>query len=531
LIQPAAEESLSGETVSGAEDSISAEGSFLAKISPILSGLKGLSSGISSYTGKTYTHASDFDGMNIYNGIDISYHQGTVDFTKIKEDGIDFVILRLGYRGYSSGTLVTDSKFTTYITGAIDAGLPIGVYFWTEAIDTEEAQEEAEYVVNQLAPYKDSITMPVAIDWELNSNSRHSGLSKDVNTAICTTFCDTVASYGYTPMIYANISDLNNNLSGQSLSEQYEIWVARYNNIVSNSTAHYYGTYSMWQYASDGAVDGISGNVDMNFWYTSGSPSAPVFAHGATAAAVTTAPPQEDLDEIDDITGLSAASASKSITLSWSQVEDANGYEIYRKDTYDGSFAKINTIANGETLSWKDTTVEKKHEYYYKVRAYHNNSEGKVYSSYSKITEATKTSPKVGVTKTSVILYKKPNSQAKKLITLKKGNPLEYVGVTYLSDGSTYHHFRYYAGSNVYDGYRTAKSSVTYYTKGTTTARLNIRKTAGVSGKLLASIPKGTALPLLSTKKVKGATWYKTCYATKKNKFVTGYVAGSYVKK
>jgi hypothetical protein len=287
----------------------------------------------------------------------------------------------------------------------------------------------------------------------------------------------------------------------------------------------------MWQYASDGAVDGISGNVDMNFWYTSGSPSAPVFAHGATAAAVTTAPPQEDLDEIDDITGLSAASASKSITLSWSQVEDANGYEIYRKDTYDGSFTKINTIANGETLSWKDTTVEKKHEYYYKVRAYHNNSEGKVYSSYSKITEATKTSPKVGVTKTSVILYKKPNSQAKKLITLKKGNPLEYVGVTYLSDGSTYHHFRYYAGSNVYDGYRTAKSSVTYYTKGTTTARLNIRKTAGVSGKLLASIPKGTALPLLSTKKVKGATWYKTCYATKKNKFVTGYVAGSYVKK
>jgi GH25 family lysozyme M1 (1,4-beta-N-acetylmuramidase) len=551
LIQPAAEESVSGgeESVSD-KDIFAGEGSFLAKISPILSGLKGLSSSTSSYTGKTYTHASDFDSMNIYNGIDISYHQGTVDFDKIKADGIDFVILRLGYRGYSSGTLVTDSKFTTYIKGAIDAGLPIGVYFWTEAIDTEEAQEEAEYVISQLEPYKASITMPVAIDWELNSNSRHSGLSKDVNTAICTTFCDTVAASGYTPMIYANISDLNNNLSGQSLSEQYEIWVARYNNIVSNSTTHYYGTYSMWQYASDGAVDGISGNVDMNFWYTSGSPSAPVFTHsatavaggtagttattGTTAAAVTTTTPPlvEDLEELDDMTGLSAVSASKSITLSWSQVKDADGYEIYRKDTYDGSFTKINTIANGETLFWKDTTVAQKHEYYYKVRAYHNNSEGKIYSSYSTVTEATKASSKVGVTKASVILYKKPKAQAKKLITLKKGNPLEYVGVTYLSDGSTYHHFRYYAGSTVYDGYRTAKSSVTYYTKGTTTAtKLNIRKTAGVSGKLLASIPKGTALPLLGTKKVKGATWYKTCYATKKNKIVTGYVAGNYVKK
>jgi GH25 family lysozyme M1 (1,4-beta-N-acetylmuramidase) len=529
LIQPAKEtDSESSDTTSADSDS-----GFLSGFSSFLSSLKGISSSTSNYTGKTYTHASDFDGMNIYNGIDISYFQGTVDFTKIKNAGIDFVILRLGYRGYSNGSLVTDSKFTTYITDAIAAGLPIGVYFWTEAVNTQEAIEEANYVAEQLAPYRSSITMPVAIDWELNSNSLHSGLPKADNTAICTAFCDTVASYGYTPMIYANISDLNNNLDGAALSEQYEIWVARYNNIVSNSTAHYYGKYSMWQYSSEGPVDGIKGNVDMSFWYTSGTPTAPVFTHGATASAVTATPAATptDLEEIKDVTNLNAATASKKITLSWSQVKNASGYEIYRKDTFDGSFKKVTTITDGETTSWKDTGVSKKHEYYYKVRAYHTNSDGRIYSGYSKITAATKASCQTGVTKTSVILYKKPKAGAKKLITLAKGNPVEYVGLTHLSDGSTFHHYRYYTASAAYDGYRTTKSSITYYTQGNTTARLNIRKTAGTSGKLIASIPKGTPLPLMRVTKVKSASWYKVCYATRKNKVVTGYVAGSYIKK
>jgi GH25 family lysozyme M1 (1,4-beta-N-acetylmuramidase) len=517
-----------------AESSTDLEGGILSGISSFVSGLKGLSSSSSSYTGKTYTHASDFDGMNIYNGIDISYFQGTVDFDKVKNDGIDYVILRLGYRGYSNGSLMLDSKFTTYVTAAAKAGLPIGVYFWTEAVDTQEAQEEAEYVVQQLEPYKSYITMPVTIDWELNSNSRHSGLSKEVNTAICTTFCDTVAAYGYTPMIYANISDLNNNLEGQTLSQQYEIWVARYNNIVSNSTTHYYGNYSMWQYASDGSVDGISGKVDMDFWYTSGSLEAPFFAHSSTAAAVaaTPEPQSEDIDELNDVNSFRAASASKKITLSWSQVKNADGYDIYRRDTYDGSYQKINTIANGETTSWKDVTVAKKHEYYYKIRAYHNNSEEKIYSEYSTVTAATKTYYRVGVAKTSaVVLYKTPSSSAKKLITLVKGSPVEYVGRTYLNDGNSFHHFRYYTPSKTYDGYRLVKSSITYYTQGNTTARLNLRKTAGVTGKLITSLPKGTPLPLLGTKKVGKTTWYKVCYATKKNKVVTGYVAGSYITK
>ena len=268
--EPAAEENISGNTenetnsVSTRSSGTTDTSGFLS-VNPAGSRLKGYASTVSSYTGKTYTHASDHDGLNIYNGIDVSYHQGDINWENVKAAGIDFAILRLGYRGYSNGSLVTDSKFAAYMQDAIAAGMPLGVYFWTEAINVDEAVQEAQYVVDKLAPYKTSITMPVVIDWELNSNSRHGGLSQETNTTICTAFCDLVKQNGYTPMIYANISDLNNNLDGVGLSQKYEIWVARYNNIVNNSTASFYGNYSMWQYSSSGSVNGISTKVDMNY--------------------------------------------------------------------------------------------------------------------------------------------------------------------------------------------------------------------------------------------------------------------------
>lgn len=526
IYEPAAEENISN----GAEepDGNSSDSSIT---SPALRNLKKLSSSASAYTGQTYTHASNFDGMNIYNGIDVSYHQGTINWNKVKNDGIDYSIIRLGYRGYSNGTLVTDSKFDTYMQEAIAAGIPVGVYFWTEAVNVDEAIAEAQYVINKLAPYKDSVTMPVAFDWELNSNSRHSNLSQSTNTAICTAFCDIIAGSGYTPVIYANIHDLNNNMDGVGLSQKYDIWVARYNNIVNNSTAQFSGDYCMWQYSSSGSVDGISGNVDMDFWYTTSTPSSPAFRHGATPSAISTPEPDKDIDELDDVNNLSAKSASKSITLSWSKVKNADGYQIYRKDTYDGTFKKIATVTDADAAGWKNTGLSKKHEYYYKVRAYHKNSDGNIYSDYSNITAATKSSYQAGLVKKPLILYKKPAANAKKLMTAPKGTPLEYVGITYLKNGSSFHHYRYYTLSKTYDAYRTAKSSVTYYAHGTTTAKLNLRQKAGTSGKLLTSIPKNSAIPLLGSKKVNGVTWYKTCFATKKKVTITGYVAGSYIKR
>lgn len=533
--EPAAEENISGADSAVSTFSADAQGSggFLS-VNPATSGLKGYSSSVSAYTGKTYTHASNFDGMSIYNGIDVSYHQGTINWSKVKAAGIDFAILRLGYRGYSNGSLVTDSKFTTYIKDAAAAGIPLGVYFWTEAINVDEAIAEAQYVVSTLAPYQSSITMPVVIDWELNNNSRHGGLPKATNTAICSAFCDYVKQSGYTPMIYANVSDLNTNLDGEALGQKYEIWVARYNNIVNNATAQFYGNYSMWQYASSGSVDGISGNVDMNFWYTTGSPSSPVFAHGATPGAIATPTPTpvvDDVDSLDKVTGFSAKSAAKKLTLSWNDVEDADGYQIYRKDTYNGTYKKVKQISAPDVTTWTNSGLAKNHEYYYKIRAFHKNSDGTVYSGYTTLTAATKSSSQSGIVKKTFTLYKKPVKTAAKLMTLKKGMPVEYVGVTYRSDGSKFHHFRYHTSTKVYDGYAKTKSGLTYYTQGCTTAKLNLRKTAGTTGKLITSIPKNTFVPLLGTKKVKGTTWYKVCFSIKKNTVTTGYVAGNYIRK
>lgn len=520
--EPAAEENISADTATDTAKTDSSSG--VLSINPAGSRLKQVSSSVSNYTRKTYTHASDFDGMNIYNGIDVSYHQGDIDWAAVKADGIDFAILRLGYRGYSNGSLVTDSKFTSYIRDAISVGMPLGVYFWTEAINVDEAVQEAQYVISKLAPYQSSITMPVVIDWELNNNSRHGGLSKETNTTICTAFCDLVKQSGYTPMIYANISDLNNNLDGEALSEKYEIWVARYNNIVNNDNQHFMGSYSMWQYSSDGTVNGISKKVDMNFLYNAGSPTKPVFTHAATASAI-------DVDSLDDVGNFSAKSYAKKLSLSWYTVEDADGYQIWRKDTYNGSYKKIKEIDDADTTSYTNSGLAANHEYYYKIRAYHKNSDEMIYSDYTVITAATKASSRVGVSKKSFVLYKTPVKKAAKLITVKRGMPLEYVGITYRSNGSKFHHFRYHTSSKVYNGYSVTRSGMTWYTQGTTSARLNLRRTAGTSGKLITSLPKNTAVPLLGTKKVKGSIWYKVSFSTKKNTVVTGYVAGNYIKK
>lgn len=495
------------------------------------SSLKKGSTSVSPFTGATYTHADAFDGMNIYHGIDVSYHQGSIDWAKVKAAGVDFAIIRMGYRGYSAGTLYTDIKFTENMQGAIDAGLKVGVYFFTEAITTDEAVAEAQYVANAISSY--NITMPVAIDWESNAAASNggrkiaAGLTKSQNTIICTAFCDVIKSYGYTPMVYANKSDFTNLLDGAALGEKYEIWLARY-----NTQAGYDNPYTFWQYSAGsatnkGTVNGITGNVDLNFWYTSGTIDDPTFTHSATGGAVSSPEP----DTVDNVKNLSSVSASKSISLTWNKVKNATGYEIYRKDTYNGSYKKVKTITDGNTTSWKNTGLSKKHEYYYKVRAYIKVSDGNIYSGYSQITAATKPSSQVGIAKKSLKLTKTPSKNGKKLITVSTGTPLEYVGQAHLKNGKKFLHVRYITTSKTYDGYLPTNASLKYYPQGTTTALLNLRKTAGIKGKLLASIPKSTPLAIMGSKKVAGITWYKTTFSTKKGKIYTGYVSGSYIKK
>lgn len=206
------------------------------------------------------------EGVTTYKGIDISSYQRSIDFAKVKASGIDYAIIRTGYRGYgSSGKLVTDDYFESHITNALKNNLDVGVYFFTQAINKEEAVEEANYVLEQIRPY--NVKYPVIIDVEdiAVSKYRQQNLTKEELTDVVIAFCDTIKAAGYTPMIYANLRYFIGKLDYERL-EAYEKWYAYY-----NTELYFPYEISMWQYSSTGKVDGIEGNVDLNIsfkkWY------------------------------------------------------------------------------------------------------------------------------------------------------------------------------------------------------------------------------------------------------------------------
>ena len=191
-------------------------------------------------------------------GIDVSRWNGSIDWTKVKNSGVSYVIIRCGYRGSSKGQLIEDPKFTTNIKGAINAGLKVGVYFFTQAVDEVEAVYEASYVIEKIKNYK--ISYPVFLDVE-PSGGRGDKISNEMRTNVCKAFCQTIQNAGYTAGIYANKTWLTEKLDASQLSA-YKIWLAQY-----AAAPTYGGRYDIWQYKSTGSINGISGDVDMNLSY------------------------------------------------------------------------------------------------------------------------------------------------------------------------------------------------------------------------------------------------------------------------
>lgn len=206
---------------------------------------------------------------NEINGIDVSHHQGNIDWKKVKEDNIDFAIIRAGYRGYGqAGTLNTDTKYYYNISNAIQNDIDVGVYFFSQAINEKEAKEEANYILNLIKGYK--ITYPVIIDVEY-ANEEHSGradnVSKQTRTQIVKTFCNSIKQAGYIPMFYADKWFATEKLDLNELTE-YEFWLAHYTGATKDNPylkkSDYTGKYSIWQYTSKGTVKGINTQVDLN---------------------------------------------------------------------------------------------------------------------------------------------------------------------------------------------------------------------------------------------------------------------------
>ncbi len=194
-------------------------------------------------------------------GIDVSDLQGDIDWYAVKNDGVDFAMLRCGRRGQTEGGLYTDTRFFQNVTGATQAGLPFGVYFYSQATNEEEAREEARYVLDLINGT--GVKYPVVYDQEYASgvDARANDLSSDQLTKNAQAFCQAVENAGYIPMVYGNQHDL----SRMSVSKlDCAVWYAEYECDHPTSTFH---DMVMWQYSHTGTVNGISTQVDLNILF------------------------------------------------------------------------------------------------------------------------------------------------------------------------------------------------------------------------------------------------------------------------
>ena len=194
-------------------------------------------------------------------GVDVSKYQGNIDWNQVKAAGYEFAIIRVGYRGYGSGALVEDSHFRQNIQGATAAGLQVGLYFYSQAINEEEAVEEASMVLRLCSGYR--LDYPVYFDTEkvAGDTGRADSLSRAERTACAVAFCETIRNAGYTAGVYSYASWFYNQLNMSNFGN-YQIWIAQYRDVLDFS-----GRYNMWQYASDGCVPGISKLCDLNIAY------------------------------------------------------------------------------------------------------------------------------------------------------------------------------------------------------------------------------------------------------------------------
>ena len=213
------------------------------------------------YADKFYEH----NGIRYYSdekiegvpGIDVSSYQPMIDWQQVRDAGIEFVMLRVGYRGYTSGELTMDKDFASHLAGATEAGLDLGIYFFSQALTPEEAVEEAEYVLECVDGLE--LAYPIYFDWEeVQAEARTDEMNMLMLTSCALAFCERIEQAGYRAGIYFNQAYGYQQLNLVSLKD-YDFWLAEYDAV---PTFAY--DVQMWQYTDQGAVPGIDGNVDLN---------------------------------------------------------------------------------------------------------------------------------------------------------------------------------------------------------------------------------------------------------------------------
>lgn len=217
------------------------------------------------YKPEDYTYQNGYlactKGQTIL-GIDVSYYQGQIRWQEVADSGMAFAMIRLGYRTIRDGSIRTDVCWEENYQGATQAGMQVGVYFYSTAISVEEARQEAQYVLDEL--HGRNLDMPVVFDWEnYGDGARNLNVDKQTLTDCVIAFCDTIAQAGYRPMVYFN-DDYADRLMDmeQFQSRGYGFWMAMYQRMLN-----WRGRVDMWQYTCTGIVPGIDVNVDINLLF------------------------------------------------------------------------------------------------------------------------------------------------------------------------------------------------------------------------------------------------------------------------
>lgn len=370
-------------------------------------------------------HNSKFAGYKIIKGIDVSKYNQTINWAAVKKAGIDFAFVRTSYRGYGkAGNLKDDEYAAVNLKKAAAAGVRVGAYIFSQAITVKEAQEEADYLLNSVKGYK--ITMPLVFDFEYFEGGRlHTAkLSKRAKTNICLAFCEKIKAAGYTPLVYANKSMLTSDLYASEISSKYPVWLAHY-----TSSSDYKGDYSFWQYTEKGSVAGISGDVDMNFWYVKpGESMSFSVPDGAADTGPAVTEPTVTAPSAAVVSG--KAASYDSVKLTWKKVPEVTGYVIYRYNSSLKSYEKIKTIGNASATSYTDTKRTLGTTYKYRVKTYKKADGSTVYSKNSNTVSVKTASTMTGKTNASGVAVRKgPGKSNGKLKTLKINTGVTIIGI------------------------------------------------------------------------------------------------------
>lgn len=377
----------------------------------------------SSSTLRFYHDSRNTSNRTIIPVIDISKWDGHVNFKKVKKDGVKGVIIRCAYRTGAHGDLYEDPLFEENIKKAKAAGLKVGVYVFSQAINKAEAREEAAYGYKLVKSTGVTLDLPFAMDIEYVGSSgrlKEANLSKKDQTSIARSFCKKAKSYDLTPMIYASTTWLAGKMYASHLAnEGYQIWMARYSNKAYNSSSSYYQeSVQYWQCSSVAAVNGISTAVDLNYWYA----------------------PTSNNTTVGKVSGFKISSTkSSSIKVSWKKKSNVSGYQIrLYKGLNKGVSDSVRVSSSKTSYTFKDLNIGE--EYYFRIRAYKNYNGERVYGSLSSyISAATASQANNVVTTANVHMRKYGGSKYTSLGVVKSGTMLVCSAYVYDRAGTKWY--------------------------------------------------------------------------------------------